>query len=118
MSLELQLAQVEREIAQADRVIELSDVLKRLESNRDFKKIVTELYFKEEAVRLVHLKADPAMQADKMQANIDRDITAIGVFAGFLREIHKNGDRARMSKADDVETRDELAAKVMGATNG
>lgn len=118
MSLELQLAQVNRDIAEGKRLTELSDVLKRLESNRDFKRIVTELYFKDEAVRLVHLKSDVAMQNEKNQANILRDIDAIGSFAGFLQNIHVQAGRARMSLKDDEETRDELNAQLLGGSNG
>jgi hypothetical protein len=118
MSNELQLAQVERDIAARKRDIELAESLKRLESNRDFKKIIGELYLNQEAIRLVHAKADPALQLDKHQSNIIRDIDAIGSFAGFLSTIHINGRRASEGLKDDEATRTELMNISIGVTNG
>lgn len=108
MTNENQIAQLDRSIAESNRLIELSKVLERLESNRDFKKIVQEMYLKDEAVRLVHLKADPNMQYADKQAKIVRDIDAIGSFAMFLSDIHIRARMAHKTVADDEDTRSEL----------
>lgn len=74
---------------------ELADSLNRLKGNRDFRKLVLEGYFKDEAVRLVHLKADPAMATPDRQASVVREIDAIGSFRGYLDLVARQGEMAR-----------------------
>lgn len=108
MTRELELMQVERSIAESKRLIDLSKTLRRLESNADYQQIINQLYMKDEAVRLVHLKADPSMQSSVRQDAIVKDIDAIGSLAGFLRYIHNQADIASKTLGDDEDTRAEL----------
>jgi hypothetical protein len=115
MSKALELMQLERSIEENKRLIELSKSLRRLEVNPDYKSIITQLYLKDEAVRLVHLKADPAMQHEVRQVAIVKDIDAIGSLASFLRTIHVQAETAARSLPDDEETLIEL---MNGDDNG
>lgn len=110
MTLETKIAQLDRNIAECQRVIDISKTLERLESNRDFKKIIKEMYLTNEAVRLVHAKAEPALQSPDKQAKIIRDMDAIGSLASFMANIHIEARMAAKTLHDDEETREELVA--------
>jgi hypothetical protein len=91
---------IEKSIKQAKANVELGSAIERLKSNRDFRKMVLEGYFEQEAVRLVHLKADPSMQSPTHQAAILRDIDAIGAFKTYLDTVLFKSDMAAASLAD------------------
>jgi hypothetical protein len=103
-----QLQEIEQEIKESQQVVDLANSFDRLTSNRDFRKIILEGYFKDEAIRLVHLKADPAMQTAVHQANIIKDIDAIGSLSGYFRTLVQKGNLAKKSIASAEEARDEL----------
>jgi len=100
---------VELSIAQAKLSIENREALQRLTGNIDFEKTILEGYFKEEASRLVLLKADPSM--DAYQDQIDKQIIAIGQLRQYFRTIMALGSQAEKAMADDEETREELLAE-------
>lgn len=89
------IEQIERGIAQLKEQTARSDALERLLKNADFKKIISEGYFKDEAIRLVDLKADPAWQKPEQQAFVIIQIDAIGVLKGYLRTIEHTGSMAK-----------------------
>lgn len=88
------LAQLEQQIEQAKGAHDLGEALLRLISNADFKKVILEGYLKHEAVRLVHLKADPQMATADRQAKVIRDIDAVGALADYLRLVSHAGVQA------------------------
>ena len=94
MTNEQQLKELERDEKIAKVNVDLGNALDSLRTNRHFNKIIVEGYFKEEAIRLVHLKADPAMQCPEKQAAILREMDAIGSLASYLTVIDQ---RARMA---------------------
>ena len=75
------LEAIDRSIKQSQAIVELGSAVDRLRSNKDFKKIVIEGYFEKEAIRLVHLKADPSMQSAASQQSINQQMDAIGAFS-------------------------------------
>lgn len=89
-----QLQALQDNIASDRKHVELATVLTRLTGNRDFVKIIKEGYFEKEAIRLVHLKADPSMQTPERQASITRDIDSIGSFRAYLDLIIRQGGMA------------------------
>ena len=101
---------LDRDINTAQEKIDLADALERLQSNRDFKTVILQSYFAHEPVRLVHLKADPAMQTDERQVSIMRQMDAIGSLLQFFQAIYQNGKQALKSKEANLETRDALLA--------
>lgn len=108
MTTENQLNQLERDAKALKAQIDLGNALDKLRSNRDFNKVITEGYLKDEAIRLVHLKGDPAVQSAASQASIIRDIDAIGALASFFALIQRNSDIARKQMVDLDEERTEL----------
>jgi len=99
---------LDRNIKEAKKVVDLSEALARLGSNRDFRKVIEEGYFEKEAVRLVHLKADPNMQTGEYQAKIVKDIDAIGSLSQYFATIKQMASVASRALAADEETRTEL----------
>lgn len=99
------VAEIEVSMQEAKDSIELANALERLHHNSDFKKIVLEGYFKDEAVRLVHLKADPNMQDSNRQANIIKDMDAIGSLRMYFGTIYH---RAEWSKSAIAAGEEEL----------
>lgn len=99
---------LDRNIKQSQATVELGAAVDRLRSNKDFKKIVVEGYFEKEAIRLVHLKADPAMQSAASQQSIVQQMDAIGAFSQFLDMALRHADQARKQIDADEAFRDEL----------
>jgi hypothetical protein len=91
---------IELNMKEAKEFVDLSKALARLSNNKDFKRIIVDGYFSKEAVRLVHLKSTPGMQAATDQASIIRDIDAIGSLAQFFTVIEH---KATMAKEAIVE---------------
>lgn len=89
-----------------EKIISLGDAVVRLRKNEDFKRIVEEGYFKDNAVRLVHALAAPAIShSEKATAAVHNEMQAIALFRDFLVNICKAAD-----KAEDViaQNRQEL----------
>jgi hypothetical protein len=103
--------QIELSIKRAKEHVELDKALERLESNRDFKTVIAEGYLEKEAVRLVHLKADPSMQSPASQASIVTQIDAIGGLLSYFRTISRNAAMAVRSIEQDQETMAEILAE-------
>lgn len=107
-----ELREIELDIAQADESIALLEDLMKLEKNRSFKKVILEGYFEKEAVRLVHLKADPEFQTEERQAELMKAIDAIGSLRNFFRAVYQIGRMAEKAKADHEEARNEIMAEA------
>lgn len=99
-------AQIEVTMKQARDAIALADSLERLHKNRDFKKVFTEFYFKEEPARLVGLKADPNMQTEERQSSVIKEIDAIGGLQAQFRSIYQ---RAAWAEQAIKQGEEELA---------
>ena len=105
-SIELQA--IDQSIKQARKAIDLGDALERLKGNRDFKRIIQDGYFEQEAVRLVHLKSSPTMQSAESQKSIDQQMVSIGSLDQYFRTIAVQAEMARKSIKYDEQVRDEL----------
>lgn len=102
------IQELEANIESAKESIELGLSLERLFSNRDFKKVVLNGYFAEEAVRLVHLKGAPESQTSDAQKSIVDKIDAISSFSNFLKDIANKAELAEKTVTLDEQTRAEI----------
>jgi hypothetical protein len=84
MDKQEQINSIERDIKDARVAKDLGSALVRLTNSRDFRAVITQGYFKDEAVRLVHLKGDPNMQTPEKQASILTQIDAIAVLNQYF----------------------------------
>lgn len=108
---EQQLHEIEVSIEQAKQHVAVKDALGRLSANPDFNKIVLEGYFKDEAVRLVQLRADPNFASEEDQAAVLRSIDAIGQFRLYCNTINQMGQMAENAIASDEATREQILAE-------
>lgn len=106
-----ELQQLERNIKQAQQIVDLGDALERLKSNRDFKKVVIDGYFEQEAIRLVHLMSDSNMQSPESQQAIHKQMIGVGTFRDFLQTLEVRAQMAGRAVMADEQTRDELLAE-------
>lgn len=100
--------QIDIDLAKAR--IKRRDHLIRLMSNRDFKAVILEGYFKEEAIRLVEYKAAPSAQTVEGQEGIIRSIDSIGQLKQFFNAVWVLGDQMERSVEANEE---ELSAMEM-----
>lgn len=100
--------EIENNIRECKEIVELNSMLERLKLNRDFKKLILEGYFRDEAVRLVHLKADPSMQTPQRQESIVGQIDAIGALSSYLHMVAYNAQIASKGIEAGEAARDEI----------
>lgn len=106
------LEQLEVEIDEAKKQIELLHAVQRLQKNKDFKKVFMDGYFKDTAAHLVLLKALPEMQTKEHQESIITRIDAIGHLREHIRSIYQMGNMAKASMDDKENTRTEILAEA------
>jgi hypothetical protein len=102
---------IEENIRQAKVIVGVGESLERLRENRDFKTVILDGYFKDEAVRLVHLKASPNMQSPDMQKSIVAQMDAIGSLSQYFTAVFQQASIASKAIASDEEARDEILAE-------
>lgn len=110
MSSEM-LRQVERNIQQHKKAVELGNALERLKVNKDFKLIVSQGYFESEAIRLVHAKTAPNLQSVESQKLLDSQIQSIGVLAQYFQMVEQDAAMAFRQLEVDEATREEILAE-------
>lgn len=110
MTAQDDIKELEASIQRAKALVELGSSLERLSLNRDFKAIVLEGYFKQEAIRLVHLRSDPSMQTLERQADIVKQMDAIAGFSQYLLVIQQQAYMAKRSVASDEQSMEEILA--------
>lgn len=106
-----ELEQIESSIKHAKRTVDLGSALERLFDNRDFKQVITEGYFNQEAVRLVHLKSDPNMQSPDTQKAIISQMDSIGYLNQYFSTVLALASMASKSIDADEQTREDLLAE-------
>lgn len=101
-----QIEQIEMSIEEAKRIARLGERAERLSNNADFKKIVLDGYFKEEAARLTSLLND--VRLNDAQANIIADLTGIASFRRYLSNLVTQGHLMAVEIEVHSETLEEL----------
>lgn len=99
------IAQIEVSLDEAREAISRRDAMLKLKKNREFRQLVLDGFFKEEAVRLVSVSAEPAMEP-RFDAIID-NIKAISIFRQYMDNIIRIGDFAAAELADYEAALDE-----------
>lgn len=107
-SIESQVLQLENNIRESKKLVDIGESLDRLYNNRDFKKVILEGFFEKEAVRLVHLKGDANMQSADSQKSIVGQMDAIAALAQYFATVRFKANMAVKAIASDEEARDEL----------
>ncbi len=97
------IEQIELSIKEAEAKVERRDRLAKLHENKAFRELIVDGYFKDNAVRLVSAYGDPS--ASHLQADLLKDIEAVGRLQQYFRTIYQQGDAAERAL---VEAREEL----------
>ena len=117
MNEEQVLEQVEQEIEvsieAAKGAIERKNKIARMFATDDFKEVVEEGYFRDEAARLVSLLTDPEFSSEERQTEILNDMMGVSSFRQYLLNMHRVGvqmeNQVKASEAELVEMRNEVA---------
>lgn len=105
------LNNLELNIKAGTEAVDFGKALDRLFANRDFKRVVLEGYFKDEAVRLVHLFSDPAFQSVEKQQSIQQQMLAIGHLHQYFQVIKFHARQGEKSVAESEDLREEILAE-------
>lgn len=106
-----QIEQLDISIKQSQKFVDIGDALERLYMNKDFKKLISEGYFETEAIRLVHLKADPNMQSADTQKGILQQMDAIGALKQYFHLQRYRAESAGKAITFDEQTREDILAE-------
>lgn len=108
-----QLEQIELTLENANLMIKRKKMLTKLIATKEWKELIDEGYLKDEAVRLVYLKADTSMAEEAQQAHILRAIDSIGVLRGYIYKVFTDGRQAEGALEDHENTREALLAEEL-----
>ena len=113
--METEVQEINIEINEAREWVERAEALERLSDNEDFKLLISEGYFKEEAARIVGLKADPQfIFAGKEQMKFLNVLeTGVGALQQYFRQIRMQGRAATESLSDMEDTREEIYQEAL-----
>lgn len=110
-----EIKELEDNISRAKEMVNLGKAVERLRNSPDFKEVILKGYFEREAIRLVHLKADPNMQTPERQASVISQMDSIGALSSHLNTILVMADRAAHAIEADTQTITEI---LDGEDNG
>ena len=103
-----QIEELEISIDQAKEIIDKADTLIRLSKTADFRSVITDGYFIDEASRVVLSKSQPGMESADIQKDMDNAIIAIGYLKRHFNGIIVMGNMARKTLQESEETREEI----------
>tara|TARA_R110000764_G_scaffold88964_1_gene170239 strand:+ start:391 stop:729 length:339 start_codon:yes stop_codon:yes gene_type:complete len=109
------LEEVDIQIEMAQKMRALRDSCVKLMANKDFKDVVEEGYFKEEAARLVMAKS--AGLNEEQNKNIDGMIIGVGSLANYFNMVMRRGAEMDVAAGEHEETREEILAEEV-STDG
>ena len=106
MSTEEQLQELEDNMNDAKHFIDIKNSTIKLFKNKEFKKVVLDYYFKEEAARLVMAKASSLTK--EQQEIIDNMIYGIGALSNFFDSVLTRGMQAEQAYKEDEDERTNI----------
>ncbi len=71
--------------------VDMHQALKRLESNKDFKMVVLDGYFKDRAINGVSMLAEPSIKQQGQRADIMEDMVAISNLQYYFKMVKNLG---------------------------
>lgn len=78
----------------------LFELLKKLEKNRDFKKLITEVYLQQEAIKLTHQLVQPGLKEDWIRDRLVGVSCLKDFFFNIEKAYHEGLERTEAAKAD------------------
>lgn len=102
-----EIEQIELTIVEARKMAKRGEQAKRLASTKDFKDLIMDGYFVDEAARLVHMSSEPTISED-IRNTIVRDMAGPGALKRYFSTIVRMGDMAAQEIEESQETLEEL----------
>jgi hypothetical protein len=115
MSAQEQIKQVEDTIEEARKQVDLARRIRKLERNPDFKKVILDGYFVDEASRLVLLNNDPSVP-EAYRETIRRDMDGFSALKRYLMSNTQLGDSAERAIGEHEDTLEELRIESVGGS--
>lgn len=107
-----EIQELELTIEAAREIVERGNMATRLADNPDFKKIIMEGFFRDEAARLVHLVSDPSLpEGDR--SHIQNAIQGIGYLKRYLSTMVQMGVNAEREINESRETLEEIRSEEL-----
>lgn len=108
------IREIELSMDEARKIVDRGLMAEKLAANREFKKLVLEGYFVEEASRLALLFSDPNI-SEEIRKYVERDLFGVGAFKRFLSAVVIMGKNAARELADSAETLEEMRQEELMA---
>lgn len=107
--VEVTAEEIQLDISEARELVEMRDAFNRLADNIDFKKVILQGYFKDEAARLVEARGNPHLQKPEDQAKLLRSIDGIAEFKSYILASIARGNGAEQAIKAGEEALAEMA---------
>lgn len=98
----MNVERIELSIEHARELVAKGQKALKLAENSDFRELVLEGYFKDEAARLVRFYSDGTLDAET-RGHMERDMHGIGAFQRFMQRIVKIGEQAEADLENALE---------------
>lgn len=108
---EKELQELEVSIDELQKYVDRTAILERLMANKDFQQIIEQEYFVDEASRMLLLRDDPGLPADKKKF-LEADMYGPGALKRYFHTIFQVGQMAKAQIAEARETMDEIHDQI------
>ena len=108
MTPDQQLEQIQISREQAEKSVALWKAFTNLRNNEDFKTLIQDAYFRDEAARLVLLKADQSFVSDDRQKALDNAMQGISALNQFFNSIIQLGIMSQQSLQELENAEEEI----------
>ena len=105
------IQEIEVSIEEAKKIAKRAERVRRLEKNADFKALILDGYFTEEAARLVHLATDHQVIQGGHLEFVMNDLKGIGALKRYLTAALQLGDIAANTVKEYQEELDAIRAE-------
>jgi len=105
-----EIEQVELSIEAAQEMVARGRAAERLALVPEFKRLVLDGYFRDEAARLAHLLSDPNI-SEEIRAHVNRDLLGLGAFKRYLHVLVQLGHRAENEIEEARDALEEMRAE-------
>ena len=109
--LENELQEIEVSIDELQKHVDRRTMFERLMANKDFQQIIDQEYFIDEASRMLLLRDDPNLPADKKKF-LEADMFGPGALKRYFFTIIQVGNMAESQIAEYRETMDEIHDQI------
>jgi len=109
MNSEQQLEQLEKNMVEAKKFMDVRGSYRKLVKNREFKKVILDYYFNEEAARLVTAKSSGL--DDKQEKMVDNMMYGIGALQNFFESVEMRGNQAEQAYKEDEDSKTDIIAE-------